>query len=150
MRSHRRVLYLLLLAFSAYYFLPRLSVSKHDTLIPNEEDIDFDAGRDEVEITELPHSSSPSTPSVPTPTDETKPDLNARHVYLPNGLLQVNPNASHPILELIRDAETKWQKKLNRASKTLGEAVAEYKRRYKRSPPRGFDKWYVFGHLFRQ
>ena len=29
-------------------------------------------------------------------------------------------------------------------SKTLKQARAEYKRRYKRSPPRGFDDWYAF------
>lgn len=28
-----------------------------------------------------------------------------------------------------------------RQSKTLQEAVAEYKRRYERAPPKGFDIW---------
>jgi len=65
----------------------------------------------------------------------------AQHTYLPNGILKVNPNGSHPILELIRTAEENWQAKLDRASKTLEEAVAEYKRRYKRAPPKGFDDW---------
>ncbi|KAG0702171.1 glycosyl transferase family 90-domain-containing protein [Suillus ampliporus] len=39
-------------------------------------------------------------------------------------------------------------KSLNRASKTLGEAVAEYKRRYHRPPPLHFEKWwdYVVAH----
>ena len=61
----------------------------------------------------------------------------------------MNPDGAHPILELIKNAEDKWQKKLERASKTLEEAVVEYKRRYKRAPPKGFDDWYVSSPLSR-
>ncbi|KAG2068520.1 hypothetical protein BDR04DRAFT_1208647, partial [Suillus decipiens] len=62
--------------------------------------------------------------------------------------LVVNPDGRHPILELIERAEEAWAKKLGRASKTLGEAVAEYKRRYHRPPPIHFEKWwdYVVTH----
>ncbi|KAG6889563.1 hypothetical protein C0995_016690, partial [Termitomyces sp. Mi166 len=62
-----------------------------------------------------------------------------KHKYRSDGLVEVNPNGAHPIFELIRDAEAAWDAKLKRSSKTLAEAVAEYKRRYKRLPPRGFD-----------
>ncbi|KIJ63849.1 glycosyltransferase family 90 protein [Hydnomerulius pinastri MD-312] len=81
-------------------------------------------------------------------TDLTKDPQLAEHTYTPDGLLIVNPNGPHPIFELIRNAEHKWNAKLARASKTLDEAVAEYKRRYKRPPPLGFDKWwdYVVKH----
>ncbi|KAF8970401.1 glycosyl transferase family 90-domain-containing protein [Flammula alnicola] len=58
-------------------------------------------------------------------------DPSATHTYLPNGLLEVNPDGPHPIIALARDAEKKWQEKLSRASTTLDEAVREYKRRYK-------------------
>ncbi|KAG2070801.1 hypothetical protein BDR04DRAFT_579015 [Suillus decipiens] len=70
------------------------------------------------------------------------------HYYGDNGLLVVNPDGRHPILELIERAEEAWAKKLGRASKTLGEAVAEYKRRYHRPPPIHFEKWwdYVVTH----
>ncbi|KAG2063178.1 hypothetical protein BDR04DRAFT_978260, partial [Suillus decipiens] len=70
------------------------------------------------------------------------------HYYGDNGLLVVNPNGSHPIWELIERAEDAWEKKLGRASKTLDEAVAEYKRRYHRPPPIRFEKWwdYVVAH----
>ncbi|KAG2340814.1 hypothetical protein BDR05DRAFT_889164 [Suillus weaverae] len=70
------------------------------------------------------------------------------HYYGDNGLLVVNPNGPHPIFELIQRAEEAWEKKLGRASKTLGSAVAEYKRRYHRPPPIHFDKWwdYVVTH----
>lgn len=37
-----------------------------------------------------------------------------------------------------------WDSKLKRESKTLAQAVAEYKRRYKRSPPKGFAEWFAF------
>ncbi|KAG6907688.1 hypothetical protein DXG01_007791 [Tephrocybe rancida] len=74
--------------------------------------------------------------------DETP--ISAHHVYSPNGLLQVNPDGIHPILALIRSAEDEWDRKLDRASRTLEEAVKEYKRRYRRDPPVGFDDWWDF------
>ena len=66
-----------------------------------------------------------------------------KHTIAPDGLLIVNPNGPHPIFQLIRDAEAAWEAKCTRASKTLDEAVSEYKRRYRRAPPIGFDKWCV-------
>ena len=63
------------------------------------------------------------------------------HTITPDGLLIVNPNGPHPIFQLVRDAEAAWEAKRARASKTLDEAVSEYKRRYQRAPPLGFDKW---------
>lgn len=65
------------------------------------------------------------------------------HTLTPDGLLVVNPDGPHPIFQLIHDAQADWKAKRARASKTLSQAVAEYKRRYKRAPPLGFDKWYV-------
>lgn len=64
-----------------------------------------------------------------------------KHTLTPDGFLVVNPDGPHPIFQLIRDAEAAWDAKLARASKTLEEAVAEYRRRYRRAPPLGFDKW---------
>ena len=51
---------------------------------------------------------------------------------------------SHPIHQLISNAEHDLRKTLERQSKSLEEAVAEYKRRYKIHPPPNFDKWYEF------
>jgi hypothetical protein len=65
------------------------------------------------------------------------------HEYRYDGLLEVNDNGPHPIYELIARAESAWQDKHKRASKTLPEAVKEYRRRYGRDPPRGFDLWQV-------
>lgn len=50
----------------------------------------------------------------------------------------------HPIPGLMDDAERAYKNKLGRQSKTLKAAVVEYKRRYRRSPPKGFDLWYQF------
>lgn len=66
-----------------------------------------------------------------------------KHLYRSDGLLEVNPNGGHPIFELIERAEATWNEKMAKASKTLEEAVKEYKRRYKRDPPLGFDFWCV-------
>ncbi|ROV98924.1 hypothetical protein VSDG_03841 [Cytospora chrysosperma] len=54
------------------------------------------------------------------------------------------PGGSHPMWHLIRDAEAKLEEEKTRQSKTLGEAVTEYRRRYGIPPPPNFDKWYQF------
>lgn len=56
----------------------------------------------------------------------------------------IPPNQPHPIHLLIRKAKEAWDKKLARQSKTLDEAVAEYERRHKMKPPRGFPEWFAF------
>ncbi|KAE9390089.1 hypothetical protein BT96DRAFT_1002581 [Gymnopus androsaceus JB14] len=71
-----------------------------------------------------------------------------RHTFRPDGLVEVNPQGVHPIFELIDQAEKEWKEKHRKASSSLDEAVAEYRRRYRRSPPKGFDEWwdYVQAH----
>lgn len=65
-----------------------------------------------------------------------------------NGLLFVNmtlPVSAHPIKQLIKDAKVKWEAKNAKQSKTLKQAVGEYKRRNGGlNPPKGFDKWWQF------
>lgn len=50
----------------------------------------------------------------------------------------------HPIPRLMEEAEAKFRKKLGGQSKTLEDAVKEYKRRYRRAPPKGFEAWWAF------
>ena len=64
-----------------------------------------------------------------------------KHTFRPDGLLEVNEEGAHPIYELISRAQEEWEAKLERASTTLDEAVTEYKKRYNRAPPKGFDHW---------
>lgn len=54
------------------------------------------------------------------------------------------PLTSHPILTLIEKAEQEWNQKVRRQSRSLKEAAAEYRRRYRRNPPKGFDKWWAY------
>lgn len=65
----------------------------------------------------------------------------AEHKLRDDGLLQVNPEGRHPIHDLIEDAKERWQSKIEKQSLTILEAVREYKRRYNRDPPLGFDHW---------
>lgn len=44
----------------------------------------------------------------------------------------------------MQEAEEKFRELLEKQSKTLKQAVAEYKKRYGRDPPAGFDKWWEF------
>jgi hypothetical protein len=50
----------------------------------------------------------------------------------------------HPIPRLMAEAEEDFKQLLSRQSTTLKKAVAEYKRRYGRNPPKGFDQWWDF------
>lgn len=50
----------------------------------------------------------------------------------------------HPIYELIDRGQRRWDGLLRRQSKTLKEAVAAYRSKYGRAPPKGFDKWFEF------
>jgi len=54
----------------------------------------------------------------------------------------------HPIPRLMEDAEEKYRKKLGGQSKSLKAAVAEYRRRYRRAPPKGFDAWWAFAQKY--
>jgi len=50
----------------------------------------------------------------------------------------------HPIPRLMAGAQTKFKTMITGQSKTLAEAVEEYKKRYGRNPPKGFDEWFEF------
>lgn len=50
----------------------------------------------------------------------------------------------HPIQKITEEARVKFERALRKQSKSLPEAIAEYKRRYGRKPPPGFDQWYEF------
>ncbi|KAL1742015.1 glycosyltransferase family 90 protein [Schizophyllum fasciatum] len=54
------------------------------------------------------------------------------------------PLKTHPIARYTELAHRRFDAKRNRQSKTLRGAVDEYKRRYHRNPPRGFDKWWQY------
>ena len=57
--------------------------------------------------------------------------------------LDVPPTTKqHPIESLVQDAQARFDKQLDRQSKTLKQTTTEYKRRYGRSPPPGFGTWY--------
>ena len=70
-------------------------------------------------------------PIPPGKTESAQPPLQVSH-------------DSHPIPQLIDAARKKHEATLKKQSKTLGEAVAEYRRRYKIAPPPNFDKWFNF------
>jgi hypothetical protein len=58
--------------------------------------------------------------------------------------LEFRNTKTHPIDQLMHDAESDWAKKVQAQSQTLEQAVAEYRRRYQIPPPPNFDKWYAF------
>ncbi|KAL5485021.1 hypothetical protein ACEPAI_7663 [Sanghuangporus weigelae] len=96
-----------------------------------------------------PKSNSTSTPrfeaqEAPLPEPPKRKLRAVSHTYRPNGFLEVNPNGTHPIFDLISKAEASWYAKLRKASSTFQEALEEYVRRYHRPPPRGFDKWWEY------
>ncbi|KAI5451156.1 hypothetical protein NCC49_002032 [Naganishia albida] len=66
------------------------------------------------------------------------------HNYMDNGLVAVNPNGRHPIYDLLARSQAAWKEKKARQSRTLRQATKEYRRRYQRPPPKGFDKWWQY------
>jgi hypothetical protein len=81
----------------------------------------------------------------PPPQRTPLPPYVAEHHTLKNGLFQPNMSAlNHPIYQLIHESRAAWDAKVQRQSRSLAEAVIEYRRRYKMEPPRGFDRWWAF------
>lgn len=98
---------------------------------------------------DLEYVPPPPDPAVEDYTPEE--ELTTPHTFHSNGHLIVEPVASfdappapHPILTLIKRAERQWNRKVAKQSRTLKDAVLEYRRRYNRNPPRGFDKWWAY------
>lgn len=52
--------------------------------------------------------------------------------------------SSHPIPQLMVLAQTRYESLLSRQSRTLKDAIREYRKRYGRDPPKGFNDWYSF------
>lgn len=82
--------------------------------------------------------------AAPRPLTEAELEAQSSHTFHPNGLLLVNPRGRHPIDILIERAQQRWNDKVAKQSKTLKAAVREYKQRYRRNPPKGFDLWWDF------
>jgi hypothetical protein len=60
------------------------------------------------------------------------------------GSLQQADRSSHPIDQLIKSADAQFSELRSTQSRSLEEAVAEYRRRYGIPPPPKFDIWYEF------
>jgi hypothetical protein len=70
--------------------------------------------------------------------------LTGHHAHEENEPLPPTNAQSHPIYRLISSARSEFQTVRARQSRSLNDAVAEYRRRYKLPPPPNFDKWYEF------
>lgn len=58
--------------------------------------------------------------------------------------IKQRPPIHHPIPDLMKNAQENFATKIARQSKTLEQAVKEYRRRYEMDPPKGFDDWFSF------
>ena len=58
------------------------------------------------------------------------------------GPMHLANTTSHPIAQLVKQADDQFKAKLARQSKTLAEATTEYRRRYGIPPPPYFDVWF--------
>lgn len=54
------------------------------------------------------------------------------------------PEKVHPVARFVHNAEKEFEEVRSRQSKTLKEAVKNYRRRYGMHPPPNFDKWFEF------
>ena len=83
------------------------------------------------------HAGRRSTPPSSTPQTDSQ-------WILPSFSQSQTVLKEHPIPRLMAEAEENFKLMLSRQSTTLKKAVAEYKRRYQRNPPKGFDQWWDF------
>lgn len=84
----------------------------------------------------------PDRPTAPAgPAAPWSPTLRDQDLSLP---VRYNDTHVHPIEYLAKNAENDFSALLQRQSRTLEQAVAEYKRRYNIPPPPHFDKWFQF------
>ena len=81
-----------------------------------------------------------SLPDLPDLSHSSKPQLQPE---IQNIVVHATQD-SHPVLQLIDAAAKEAEETVKRQSKSLSEAIAEYRKRYKISPPPNFDKWYYF------
>jgi hypothetical protein len=96
----------------------------------------------------VPDSSLATSTFDTSKTTTTQPSNTAssqlrRRSTPPASVAEEIPGNVHPISFLIRDADERWNRMVRKQSQTLHQAVDEYKRRYNRNPPAGFDKWFV-------
>ncbi|KAF3006732.1 capsule-associated protein CAP1 [Curvularia kusanoi] len=79
-----------------------------------------------------------------TLTPKTASTFEALAPASPLSAVPVNLDRGHPAAQLTNAAETEFQEVLKRQSKTLDQAVHEYRRRNGIAPPPHFDKWFEF------
>lgn len=94
----------------------------------------------EFTLPSIRHESIPPTFEQPLESplaDQSGPDATSNK---PHSL----STGSHPMWNLITNAQRDFEELKAKQSKTLSEAVTEYKRRYGIPPPPNFDKWYNF------
>ncbi|KAI9712415.1 MAG: capsule-associated protein CAP1 [Bogoriella megaspora] len=84
----------------------------------------------------------PYIPHPPPLIDESGPVIEDSIATLDP--LEAFDSKSHPVDQLVRNGEAQFAKVVSAQSKTLEEAVAEYRHRYKIPPPPSFDRWYDF------
>jgi len=86
------------------------------------------------------HNTHPDINLLPVRNKFNLDDLTT--VYIFGGTSNVI--TKHPIPKLMDKAEDEFRNKLQKQSQTLVNAVEEYRKRYKRNPPKGFDEWWTF------
>ncbi|KAL1412895.1 hypothetical protein Q8F55_000644 [Vanrija albida] len=69
--------------------------------------------------------------------------------FLKNGLAEILPlrrgsRPEHPFYELMEKGEEQWRTIRERQSRSLDDAVKQYKFRYNLDPPAGFDAWFAW------
>ncbi|KAL4922687.1 hypothetical protein BDW62DRAFT_207379 [Aspergillus aurantiobrunneus] len=92
-----------------------------------------------------PSSSSSSGNQNVAPLASSTPQLPFQQpIESPTDPINHYPSDVHPVTALIENAEQQFNQLLERQSRTLSDAVNEYRRRYNMNPPPHFDKWFKF------
>lgn len=88
----------------------------------------------------------PKTPPIPSHPQATPPTPLKPIEYYHQAAQQSSypPEKTHPVAQLIHNADQQFDQTRSRQSQTLQDAVREYQRRYNMHPPPHFDKWFEF------
>jgi hypothetical protein len=63
---------------------------------------------------------------------------------IPSSGMVADRSTRHPIEDLVLTAQIRFSRLLDSQSRSLEDAETEYRRRYHREPPPGFDKWFSY------
>ena len=94
-------------------------------------------------IKQLPIPGKPKQ-NTPLPVPTRRPTFPGENEVVPPAATPSKAPDSHPIANLMEEADKSWRKYEGSRSTTFRQTLDKYRSRYGRHPPPGFKDWYIF------